>query len=174
MARWDPTTALDLIERERVTFMVGPPTFFVSMMQADGFAPERVQSLRLISSGGAGVSEAFVAQAEQVFGAQVKRTYGSTEAPTVITDGRAIGDVELRADTNGELLVRGAEVCVGYLDAAENDTAFTADGWFRTGDLVTIDATRTVSIVGQREGRDHPRRREHQQRRSGSGARSPS
>ena len=34
MARWDPEAALDLIERERVTFMVGPPTFFVSLMQA--------------------------------------------------------------------------------------------------------------------------------------------
>ena len=39
MARWDPELALDLIERERVTFMVGPPTFFVSLMQAPGFTP---------------------------------------------------------------------------------------------------------------------------------------
>ena len=39
MARWDPEAALDLIERERVTFMVGPPTFFVSLMQAPGFSP---------------------------------------------------------------------------------------------------------------------------------------
>ncbi len=37
--------------------MVGPPTFFVSMMQAPGFAAERVASLRLISSGGAGVGD---------------------------------------------------------------------------------------------------------------------
>ena len=63
MARWDPEVALDLIERERVTFMVGPPTFFVSLMQAPGFAPGRVESLRLISSGGAGVSVAFVEEA---------------------------------------------------------------------------------------------------------------
>ncbi|HEY5171352.1 MAG TPA: AMP-binding protein, partial [Acidimicrobiia bacterium] len=52
MARWDPEAALTLIERERVTFMVGPPTFFVSMMQAPGFARRRVESVRLISSGG--------------------------------------------------------------------------------------------------------------------------
>ena len=85
MARWDPEAALDLIERERVTFMVGPPTFFVSLMQAPGFAPERVESLRLISSGGAGVSVAFVEEASAAFGAVVKRTYGSTEAPTIAT-----------------------------------------------------------------------------------------
>ena len=96
MARWDAATALDLIERERVTFMVGPPTFFVSLMEAPGFTPERVTSLRLVSSGGADVSEAFVTEAERRLGARVKRTYGSTEAPTVITDGGPIGRASCR------------------------------------------------------------------------------
>ncbi len=149
MARWDPERALDLIERERVTFMVGPPTFFVSMMQAPGFSRARVRSMRLISSGGAGVSDAFVKEASEAFGAQVKRTYGSTEAPTIITDGRPIGDVELRLDANGELLVRGKELCVGYLDAAQTHAAFTADGLFRTGDVATIDENGRVDITGR-------------------------
>jgi cyclohexanecarboxylate-CoA ligase len=149
MARWDPNDALDLIEREHVTFMVGPPTFFVAMMQASGFAPARVASMRLISSGGAGVTQAFVAAASDAFGAQVKRTYGSTEAPTIITDGRPIGAVEVRTDTNGELLVRGPELAIGYLDAAQNEGAFLPDGWFRTGDLATIDKGGCVEIVGR-------------------------
>jgi cyclohexanecarboxylate-CoA ligase len=155
MARWDPEVALTLIERERVTFMVGPPTFFVSMMQTPGFAPERVASLRLISSGGAGVGQAFVDEASEAFGARVKRTYGSTEVPTIITDGHPIGEIEVRIDDNGELLARGPEVCVGYLDAAQTAEAFTADGWFRTGDLAAVDnrgdgdTTGTVEIVGR-------------------------
>jgi len=148
MARWDAGVALDLIEREHVTFMVGPPTFFVSMMQSPGFARERVASMRLISSGGAGVSSAFVEQAAAAFGAQVKRTYGSTEAPTIITDGSPIGPVEVRVDTNGELLVRGVELFRGYLDPADNEAAFAADGWFRTGDLATI-SDRVVEITGR-------------------------
>jgi cyclohexanecarboxylate-CoA ligase len=149
MARWNPEDALDLIEREGVTFMVGPPTFFVAMMQSPRFSPERVASMRLISSGGAGVTRAFVAEASAAFGARVKRTYGSTEAPTIITDGKAIGDVEVRVDPNGELQVRGQELFAGYLDSKQNDTAFTPDGWFRTGDLATIDGTGTVEIVGR-------------------------
>ncbi len=149
MARWDPEAALTLIEREHVTFMVGPPTFFVSMMQAPGFTPERVASLRLISSGGAGVGAVFVAEASAAFGARVKRTYGSTEVPTIITDGHTIGSIEVRVDGNGELLARGPEVCAGYLDAAQTAEAFTADGWFRTGDLATIDAAGTIEIVGR-------------------------
>ncbi len=149
MARWDPQVALDLIEQHQVTFMVGPPTFFVSMMQTPGFSPRRVASMRLISSGGAGVSEAFMAKAAEAFGARVKRTYGSTEAPTIVTDGHTIGPVELRLDpATQELLVRGPEICVGYLDAAHTADAFTEDGWFRTGDLATI-TDGSVEIVGR-------------------------
>jgi cyclohexanecarboxylate-CoA ligase len=161
MARWDPEVALDIIERERVTFMVGPPTFFVGLMQAPGFTTERVASLRLVSSGGAGVSVAFVDEASKRLGAVVKRTYGSTEAPTVATsggadpvadahthDGHAIGAVELRV-VDGELRVRGPEVCVGYLDPEQNADAFDAEGWFRSGDLATLDANGWLTIVGR-------------------------
>jgi cyclohexanecarboxylate-CoA ligase len=162
MARWDPALALDLIEREQVTFMVGPPTFFVSLMDAPDFAPKRVASLRLVSSGGAGVTPAFVERARAELGARVKRTYGSTEAPTVATshatdapdhdathDGRAVGAAELRVDDRGELLVRGPEVCLGYLDVEATRAAFDSDGWFHTGDLATIDAEGWLTIVGR-------------------------
>jgi cyclohexanecarboxylate-CoA ligase len=148
MPRWDPDRALDIIESQQVTFMVGPPTFFRSLMDACSFASERVASLRLISSGGAGVHRAFVEEAEARFGARVKRTYGSTEAPSVVTDGVPIGAVEVRIAPDGELLVRGPEVCAGYLDPADNEPAFTRDGWFRTGDLATTAAGR-IEIVGR-------------------------
>jgi acyl-CoA synthetase (AMP-forming)/AMP-acid ligase II len=149
MARWDPEVALELIERKHVTFMVGPPTFFVSMMQTPGFSTERVASLRLISSGGAGVGDVFVAEAAHAFGARVKRTYGSTEVPTIITDGLTIGEVEVRIDDSGELLARGPEVCVGYLDPAQTAAAFTTDGWFRTGDLAAMEGDGGIEIVGR-------------------------
>jgi cyclohexanecarboxylate-CoA ligase len=158
--KWDPERALDLIESKRVTFMVGPPTFFVSLMHTPGFTRERVRSLRLVSSGGAGVSVAFVEEAAATLGAVVKRTYGSTEAPTIATstpgdavdaarthDGHAVGEVELRI-VDGELHVRGPEVCVGYLDPSHNADAFDADGWFRTGDLASLDAG-WLTIVGR-------------------------
>ena len=82
-----------------------------------------------ISSGGAGVTPAFVDEATERFGAVVKRTYGSTEAPTVTTT--HAGDPPERAGTptagrparssvrlgdGDELLVRGPELFVGYDD----------------------------------------------------------
>jgi cyclohexanecarboxylate-CoA ligase len=150
MSAWDPGLALSLIETEGVSFMVGPPTFFVSLRDHPDFDPARVASMRLLSCGGAGVTPAFVDSAAAVFRCTVKRTYGSTEAPTVTTsyagdpperardtDGRATGDVELRL-VDDELWVRGPEVCVGYASEDDNER-FTDDGWLRTGDLATLD-----------------------------------
>jgi cyclohexanecarboxylate-CoA ligase len=172
MAKWSPQAALDTIERERITFMIGPPTFFVGLMSAPEFAPDRVESLRLVSSGGAGVTAAFVDEASAAFGARVKRTYGSTEAPTVttsfapdpverarVTDGRATGTVELRvsdpatgrqvaAGESGELWLRGPELFVGYADREQTRAAIQR-GWFRTGDLATVDPDGWLTIVGR-------------------------
>jgi acyl-CoA synthetase (AMP-forming)/AMP-acid ligase II len=172
MPRWEPDAALDVIERERTTFMIGPPTFFVALMGARSFSPERVASLRLVSSGGAGVTPAFVVEATERLGAVVKRTYGSTEAPTITTstpsdsaeraretDGRTTGAARLRVsdpDTGaerapgdpGELWLRGPELFVGYSDA-EATRASLARGWFRTGDLATVDDDGWLTIVGR-------------------------
>ena len=150
MARWDPAAALRTIEDEQITFMIGPPTFFVGLMGTPGFTSAAVRSLRLVSSGGAGVTPAFVDAAADALGCVVKRTYGSTEAPTVTTthsgddseharttDGRPTGVVELRVDDDsGELLVRGPELFVGYVG---RDDAFDDDGWFHTGDIGSIE-----------------------------------
>ena len=151
MSRWDPGRALDLIEQERVTWMVGPPTFFLGLMDHPEFAPARVDSLRLVSCGGAGVSPAFASRARAELGVVVKRAYGSTEAPTITTsrhddppermvstDGRPFGGSEIRVDETGELWLRGPELARGYLDADRTAEHFV-DGWFRTGDLATID-----------------------------------
>lgn len=151
MEQWHPGTALQSIEREQVTWMVGPPTFFIDLMDDPAFDPERVASLRLISCGGAGVTPAFAQRASQELGAVVKRTYGSTEAPSVTTsrfddpvekmintDGRAFGETRIRVDDHGELWVAGPEISRGYLDPAETTKSF-ADGWFRTEDLARID-----------------------------------
>jgi cyclohexanecarboxylate-CoA ligase len=161
MDRWDPERALALIQAERITFMIGPPTFFVHLVQEPRFSPERVAPLRLVSSGGAGVTPAFVESARAALGAVVKRTYGSTEAPTVTTstavdplerardtDGRPVAQCELRTAPDGELLLRGPELFVGYADPAQTRAAVDR-GWFRTGDVATIDDEGWLTIVGR-------------------------
>ncbi|HEX4161941.1 MAG TPA: AMP-binding protein [Acidimicrobiales bacterium] len=176
MRRFDAERALALVAGERISFMAGPPTFFIAMGGALGGAADAgtdVSTVRLISSGGASVTPAFVEETARIFDCRVKRTYGSTEAPTVTTstdddpfeiardtDGRAIGRVELRISdpetgarqatgSAGELWVRGPEMFAGYADAAQTAAVIAAGGWFRTGDLATVDGEGWLRIVGR-------------------------
>jgi len=174
MATWDPDEALRRIEDERVSFMGAPPVFFSQMAGASGFRRERVRSLRLVSTGGASVSPAFVDATSESFGCRVKRTYGSTEAPTVTssgpddsvdraraTDGRALGDVELevhdpdtstrlRPGTAGEIWLRGPELFAGYVDPDTTARVLSERGrWFRTGDLGVLDDEGWLRVVGR-------------------------
>ena len=172
MERWDAERALTRIRDEQVTFMIGPPVYFSAMAEASGCTPDTVASLRIISCGSMPVSPEFVDAAREAFGATVKRTYGSTEAPTVTTwawddsperardtDGRVVGQAELRlADPvtgravgpggTGELELRGPELFVGYADPGQTKEAFRR-GWFRTGDLATVDPEGWLTIVGR-------------------------
>jgi acyl-CoA synthetase (AMP-forming)/AMP-acid ligase II len=163
MARWDPEEALRIIERDHVSFMIGPPTFFLGLTGASTFGRARVASLRLVSSGGAGVTPAFVEEARASLGAVVKRSYGSSEAPTVTTsaasdppdravhtDGRVVGAASLRVAPDGELLVQGPELFAGYLDEAQTAAAVRR-GWFHTGDLATLEDG-WLTIVGRKKG----------------------
>ena len=82
MSKWDPEHALELIESKRVTYMIGPPTFFVSLMQASGFtraaaAPDLV--------GRRGASRAFVEERRRR--SAVIKHVRSTEAPSAVTSG---------------------------------------------------------------------------------------
>ena len=171
MERWDAGDALALVAAERVTYMVGAPTFLRDLAAR---ASAAATSLRLFSCGGADVDPTLVREAAARLGCVAKRVYGSTEFPTVTTtgpddpperqidsEGRAIGANEVRlvdedgapvpTGREGEILARGPECFLGYRNPALNDDAFTTDGWFRTGDLGTLDARGWLRITGRRK-----------------------
>ena len=171
MEKWDATRGVALAEEHRASFMIGPPTLFLGMLDVPG-CRDRVTSLRVVSCGSMGVTPEFVDEAREGFGAMVKRTYGSTEAPTVTTaswddppdkardtDGHPVGDAEVAVVTpgtvspvptgrRGEVLVRGPELFVGYGEAAQTAEA-VRHGWFATGDLGTLDGDGWLTIVGR-------------------------
>jgi len=172
MERWDVERGLRLIEDEGISFMIGPPAMFSALMDVPGFDGSRVESLRVVSSGMMGVTPEFIEAAHQGLGAIVKRSYGSTEAPTVSTctnedpqercrdtDGRAVGEAEIRAvdpatgrrrppGVPGEIWIRGPELFVGYGDA-EDTAAAVRRGWFRSGDLGVVDTDGWLRITGR-------------------------
>jgi cyclohexanecarboxylate-CoA ligase len=165
-AEWDAVAGADLIERHGATVCVGATPFLRGL--TDEYTRRGQKSaLRAFICGGADVPPSLVHAAGQALGSVVARAYGLTEMPTVTcggpddpepvragTDGRLTGTSQARlagpdGDGPGELEVRGPELCLGYLDPADTAAAFTADGWFRTGDLARLGPDRDVTIVGR-------------------------
>jgi long-chain acyl-CoA synthetase len=115
--------------------------------------------LRLVLCSAAHLSPA-LQRSWEALGVEVVQGYGSTEAGLVTTNfpGRTPADrvgwtvppLELRVEPDGEVVVRGPSLFPGYWrDPAATAAAFTADGWYRTGDIGELDATGALRLVGR-------------------------
>ncbi|MFL6154831.1 MAG: FadD3 family acyl-CoA ligase [Marmoricola sp.] len=166
VAMFDADAVMELIERERITLLPGAPTVFTSLFDAPGRASRDLSSLRLSITGAAVVPVVLIermrAAAPEGLGIDnVYTAFGMTEAVVVTmcregdsdelvanTCGRAIPGVETRIGDEGELLVRGDIVMLGYLDDPEATAkAIEADGWLHTGDVGTLDDDGNLRIT---------------------------
>jgi acyl-CoA synthetase (AMP-forming)/AMP-acid ligase II len=170
---WDAAACAALIEEHRVSAMAGTPFLISSMLDAAEANGNDISSLRHGVTGGAGVPPALVRRADAI-GWRVGRCYGATEQPSITgcassdpiskradTDGRRLGSNQLRIvdedgaelpiGEEGEIVSAGPEQFIAYTDPELNRDAFTADGWFRTGDVGRLDADGYVTITDRRK-----------------------
>lgn len=171
---WDAGEALRLIQRYRCSVTVAATPFLHGLTYHSQLASFDVSSLRVFACGGADVPAGLIRDARDRLGCWATRLYGSTEFPTLstsapgdapakaaTTDGRLIGAAQFRvvddqdqpvsAGEQGELIVTGPELFLGYQRAEDNQGAFTDDGWFRTGDLASFDADGFITIRGRKK-----------------------
>jgi fatty-acyl-CoA synthase len=159
---FDPARALELIERRRITAMMGVPANYLLMAAAPRFGDADLASLRQAIVGGAPMPEPLLRTwAER--GVVVVQGYGLTEAsPNVLCLPRedatrrlgwvgkpyphvevALGDASsgavVHGPASGELLVRGPGVFAGYWRDPEATRARMRYGWLRTGDIAERD-----------------------------------
>ncbi len=115
--------------------------------------------LRLLCCGGAALHPELAATL-RALGWQLAIGYGLTETAPLLTinppsgkpgsTGRAVPGVALRIAADGEIQARGPNVFKGYRNLPEKtQEAFTADGWFRTGDLGRLDPDGYLFITGR-------------------------
>jgi malonyl-CoA/methylmalonyl-CoA synthetase len=147
-------------------------------LAADAGLAKALAGARLLVSGSAALATRDQRAIEAATGRRVVERYGMTETlmnTSVRPDadhrpgtvGTPLDGVELRlvdetgsplptaaaadAETVGEIQVRGANLFSGYLNRPEATAeAFTADGWFRTGDMAVLDPDGAVRIVGRK------------------------
>jgi acyl-CoA synthetase (AMP-forming)/AMP-acid ligase II len=172
MPRFDPGQFLALLERHRVTVLIGAPPMHRLLVSHPLAAGADLRSLELLVCGGAPLTAAAqAALAARLPGATVGQAYGLTETSVGVsmpdrsagsvpgTVGRVMPNTELRVvDTGtgrdlgagqaGELLARGPQVMAGYLGRPEATAAMIdPDGWLHTGDLGLVDADGNVVIL---------------------------
>ena len=177
MERFSADAALELIERERVTYIPTAPASIVAMLNSTKLAQRDLSSLRIVITGGASAAvETIKAFQAAVPHAKLIELYGMLETGfhsfTRLTDdplkvngtvGRCVDSMGLRIIDDdgkdvpfgevGEIAAVGPSVHMGYLDnAAATRDSFTPDGWFRTGDLGQYaDKEGNVRISGRKK-----------------------
>ncbi|MBE1584975.1 class I adenylate-forming enzyme family protein [Nonomuraea angiospora] len=171
MYKWDPEQALRLIERERVTAMIGVPTNAWQLMSHPDFGKYDLSSLATLGYGGApappklleritrnlpdrapsngyGMTET-TALAIGNGGADYRAKPDSIGLPSPVVDVRVVDPMgaELPPGEVGELCVRGPNVILGYWNKPEATAETFVHGWLHTGDLAKIDEEGFVYIV---------------------------
>ena len=171
--RFDPAAAIEVIEKERVTIMQGVPTMYAAILnhpQSDGMD---ASSLRTCASGGSAMPLEVMRSFEDKFGCIILEGYGLSETSPVAsfnmpdrerkpgTIGVAIPGCEMKCvdleghevpvGEVGEIAIRGDNVMKGYWNKPEATAEAIPDGWFRTGDLATMDDEGYFTIVDRKK-----------------------
>jgi long-chain acyl-CoA synthetase len=164
MYRWDIEHALGLIEREGAHVLILVPTLVVQLLERlpDGGTPG-LKTVHTVTYGGAPAPGDLAAGVQSRFpGAVPAQGYGATETSSLVASnshedlllrpgsvGTAVPCCDVRiVDDNGnevapgepgELWVHGPQVFRGYWNNEEATDAVLHNGWYRTGDIVTMD-----------------------------------
>ncbi|SDX64935.1 (2,3-dihydroxybenzoyl)adenylate synthase [Lysobacter enzymogenes] len=158
--RNDPQSCFELIQRERVTLTALVPALALAWLESRLRARYDLSSVACVQIGGAHLAGEVARRVPEAFGCRLQQVFGMAEglvnytraeddaALTLTTQGRPISaddeirivdddDIDVAPGEVGHLLTRGPYTIRGYYRAeAHNARAFTADGFYRTGDRV--------------------------------------
>jgi malonyl-CoA/methylmalonyl-CoA synthetase len=169
VGKFDPQRIAELLPHS--TVMMAVPTMYARLVGHPALTREIAAGVRLFTSGSAPLSESVFAAFEQLTGHRILERYGASET-LMCTSNPLVGErkvgmvglplpgVEVRvaddadrplpAGEVGGVQIRGENVFAGYWGKPElNMTEFTADGYFRQGDLGRFDADGYLAIVGR-------------------------
>jgi 2,3-dihydroxybenzoate-AMP ligase len=168
----DPGAILDAVQRHQVTMTAMVPTVAEQVAETAAQGSIRPHALRLLQVGGARLSPQSAHRVTEALGWPLQQVYGMAEGllnftrlddPAEVvqnTQGRPASpgdEVRIVDETGaqvgvgavGELCCRGPYTIAGYFGSADNSDAFTADGFYRSGDLVRWHESGNLIVVGR-------------------------
>ncbi|PHQ15153.1 AMP-binding protein [Marinobacter profundi] len=168
---WDADFVCKVIAAEQPAFTMAATPFLADLVKTAPKHQGELDSLRIFVSAGAPIPSAVVEQASKVLNAKIVSAWGMTENGAVTmtcpedpaerasqSDGKALPYMDVKvtdfqgndlpAGEEGNLLVRGASLFVGYLKRPEL-YGVDEDGWFSTGDLARMDKDGYIRITGR-------------------------
>ncbi|MFA7279230.1 MAG: long-chain fatty acid--CoA ligase [Sterolibacterium sp.] len=171
--KFDPDETFAALAEERISLTVLVPAQLDMMMSHPRWQSADLTSLRMITTGSSIVSEKMI-RAVHARGVPMVQVYGSTETCPIATyirredaerklgsAGRAAPGCEVRIDDgaghdmpmggSGEILVRGANVMIGYWNAPDVTAAALRDGWFHSGDMGHWDDDGYLFVDGRKK-----------------------
>jgi long-chain acyl-CoA synthetase len=172
--RFDPAEAIKVIGNEKVTIMMGVPTMYAAILNHPDSDSLDARTLRACCSGGSAMPLEVMKAFEAKFDCMILEGYGLSETSPVAsfnmpgrerkpgTIGVAIPGCEMKlvdlegidvppGDGVGEIAIRGDNVMKGYWKNPEATAEAIPDGWFRTGDLATVDDEGYFTIVDRKK-----------------------
>ena len=175
MDRWNAREALDIIDQYQVNVSLGATPFLHELLSEADKHGRRLPSLQAFACGGAEVPPKLIYRAAKVLdNCRAFRVFGSSEVPLVTlgfvteqqldlaanTDGEILDysvkvvDDEgnrLEPGAEGELMIKGACMFLGYADAEQTAASFDTEGYFATGDLGRVTADNAIVITGRKK-----------------------
>jgi long-chain acyl-CoA synthetase len=171
--RFDPSKALEIISRDKVTVLEGVPTMYHAMLNAPNKDSADVSSLRVCVSGGSAMPVEVMKTFEKQFDCMILEGYGLSETSPVASFnhpdrerkpgsiGTPIEGVEMKVVDDqggdveqggvGEIVIRGHNVMKGYWGREDATAEVFRDGWFATGDMATVDEDGYFFIVDRKK-----------------------
>ncbi|MBM3673938.1 MAG: cyclohexanecarboxylate-CoA ligase [Actinobacteria bacterium] len=169
-----PASTIPVLERERVTIAGAGTVFHLAYLDAQRAAdhPLFPEARIFVGGGAAKPPQLHYDVKAELGGIGILSGYGLTECPILSmaritdtddqlanTEGPLTAGIDVKVVTiegkvvgrgeEGEIRVKGPQLCLGYLDSSLDADAFDEDGYFRTGDLGTVDADGYVTITGR-------------------------